>query len=104
MWIKRMLSLIGCGVVLGAASIAHAEEQLPASRRWIERPWEFRYFINIETVQHMKWGIKDWQESLQAAKAGGLATYEGIFPYVEVASVRKYENSDLGTKPIAHLS
>ena len=65
MWINRMRSLIGCGVALGAASIAHAGEQLPATQWWIERPWEFRYFINIETVQHMKWGIKYWQEKSQ---------------------------------------
>lgn len=103
MWIKRMLSLIGCGVVLGAATVAHAGDQLPATQWWIERPWEFRYFIRIDTVRHMKWGIKDWQESLQAPKVGGLATYEGIFPYSEVARLRTSPHDDDFDRSIAKL-
>lgn len=103
MQIRRVLALIGCSVALVAVSELHAKEDLAATQRWIERPWEFRYFINIDTVQNMKWGIKDWQESLRLAKLGGLATYEGIFPNSEVANVRRNEYADLGTKPFTKL-
>lgn len=103
MWISRMLSLIGCGVMLGSASVIHAEDQLPASRRWIERPWEFRYFIRIDETSDGKWAIKDWQESLQASKQGGYAIYRGIFPYSEVAKVRESPHDDEFDRSIAKL-
>lgn len=101
MQIRRVLSLIGGGILLVTANALHAADQLSATQRWIERPWEFRYFIKISDTQDMDSTKRYWQKISQLPKRFGI--YEGIFPYSEVANVRQNEYADLGTNPLAKL-
>jgi len=55
-----------CGNVLAAEDRNYAP---PASKTWIERPWEFRYFISILPTSHIDWGVNHWKKNRVSIKA-----------------------------------
>lgn len=47
-WMKHQRLLIAV-LFCAASSVAYSENETPGSRTWIERPWEFRYVMRIES-------------------------------------------------------
>lgn len=68
-------------VLLGCLAVpAMAEPEKPGSRTWIERPWEFRYVLVIESPAHYERWHKLYEKELAGSDARNSINLESIFP------------------------
>ena len=57
-----------------------AADQIPASRTWIERPWEFRYILKIESPDDYERWRDLFAKELSENNARHTVNIESIFP------------------------
>lgn len=78
-WLKY-LQLLFAVLFCTASSVAYSENEAPASRTWIERPWEFRYVIKIESPYDYERWRKFGQKELEKSDVNVTQDLEPIFP------------------------
>lgn len=78
-WMKYQRLLFAV-LLHSASSVAYSENETPASRTWIERPWEFRYVIKIESPYDYERRRKFGQSQLDKGDVNVTQDLEQIFP------------------------
>lgn len=64
----------------GLALSAMAEQEKPGYRIWIERPWEFRYVLAIQSPDTYALRQRLGKKRLSDLRAGAVQAVEAIFP------------------------
>ena len=91
--IHALICVVLCSNALAASP---PNRDYDPSKTWIERPWEFRYFISVLPKSHIDWGVNDWKKNLAKPDPNEYQSYEGIFPFTPVADLKLTEYSEKG--------
>lgn len=78
-WTKY-LRLLFAVLFCAASSVAYSENETPGSRTWIERPWEFRYVMRIESPDDYEGWRKLTLKQISEDDTRYAVNLDAIFP------------------------